>query len=1378
MREAGLAGRRLVPGREAWVTDLEHFINGTGKHRTVVLPSELPGLAALVASFAPDGTVVGRKELLWFVVEALACGEQHESRSAVAGLSDEVRQRNGRRAGARGFFFVDRESIDGLPTDLADVEGVLRWEKKRGRDPEPTDIDTSLMANRLRWAAAMDNRQCGKRLAPGDIPTDRTGRKDRAGWLRILIEDVGLFVSLDDARQRYAQRCCLPSSRSTRSTSGGLGPAARRLMELSAVYADDISPRKGWLSGVRPDGVGEKPYVRRGAQNLVDEYLAAPPGFAWVLLTGDAGNGKSSVLWSLQSELDAVEGTVALLLSAGWLHPEDGQDAVVSVDQLFKGIVDLTSNAQRVVVLLDTVDLAVTHERLRVSLDRLVRTLPERHGVHLVLSSRPAHAGLLPADNRLEVRLLGYSYAELRALAEAMPPGSPEYERVWQMSSALFSSGGDSVWGSPLAVSLCLGLGMDGTGLDASLLGLYEALWRERIAGDRRTPNRGRTRASRSGEDVSVAVRAVALAFVALGSPQASRPAVEHAGARAAAAWWQIDSVEAERMVCQGLEMLEERGIVRASDVTVRFFHQTFFEYAAAKALIVQEGASEVGRLATLVLDDPWESQLGPVLEWALALLYRDVIDAPFVARTVDRLLGGSVAHQRVVLGLWSKVPDALRERPDELFRLKGSELRLLAARLLNIRGDGAQAFTRTLERLLGEGVAWHQLFEPLLYAVREDPVVVLDLLQRTSVIRLSDLEDQTAEGYDAVVILTELARLDPQWVGSLLASWCESLRDDNFDDDGLVEMLELACKLWDQIGSRELCTAMLALTSRPMIGSRDCYERERGESYALLGEVWIRTVGLDVASDPTHASDAQLMPNGLSDEARSAIRCFGAAYLISTFGWSDTAQSVLLSEIPFLLKWPDILERILTRGASDAAAGRVCLLRAALTELMEHPDVYRGTRVQWAGHSRVLEILAKAVPSSLETGGLRAWTCSSAVLELLPAGVEAGISGARKAMQAIWRDPAVLDQDQVQALINAVRWSARDAAAVKVELRPLLAALLALPGNVEVLDSVVSHLGNSDDAGLRRLCGEYVEVIRASIAAAALETGKAADRPAVVKQWRILAEAGMVGAPWPAVRDELNSACYPGSLADLLALARLATADQPDAAQEYAVLLDALAALDPDHGFILRQSGRFESEPDARLVHEWRRAVLHAVSAIRPAQIKQWPRILALQAPPSLRSLRVVGLGVSSTHSDIARAGQYLDELSRSEPAGWLLDALGQLVALVDSVEYRLMTLAPDVFPAVPVTVRTLAHAGHGEDLVAMILTACRDTACALTRMLVENAFDEMQPHLESLVANEAVPVEARALVVQALEARAKAESSRQHPELLRPTASQTGLA
>jgi hypothetical protein len=71
------------------VTDLEHFFNGTGKHRTVVLPSELPGLAALVASFAPDGTVVGRKELLWFVVEALACGEQHESRSAVA--VDEVR---------------------------------------------------------------------------------------------------------------------------------------------------------------------------------------------------------------------------------------------------------------------------------------------------------------------------------------------------------------------------------------------------------------------------------------------------------------------------------------------------------------------------------------------------------------------------------------------------------------------------------------------------------------------------------------------------------------------------------------------------------------------------------------------------------------------------------------------------------------------------------------------------------------------------------------------------------------------------------------------------------------------------------------------------------------------------------------------------------------------------------------------------------------------------------------------------------------------------------------------------------------------------------------------------------------------------------------
>lgn len=127
------------------------------------------------------------------------------------------------------------------------------------------------------------------------------------------------------------------------------------------------------------------------------------------LVVGDAGFGKSTLLWSLSSTLSDHTEVVPLVLPAPWII----QRGIETVGDLaVDAAEELATDGRRLVMLLDTVDLLLHEEASRQDL----RLLLDRLGgadVGVVATSRPVEAGLIADDVDRVLELPGYDDREL-----------------------------------------------------------------------------------------------------------------------------------------------------------------------------------------------------------------------------------------------------------------------------------------------------------------------------------------------------------------------------------------------------------------------------------------------------------------------------------------------------------------------------------------------------------------------------------------------------------------------------------------------------------------------------------------------------------------------------------------------------------------------------------------------------------------------------------------------------------------------------------------------------------------------------------------------------------------------------------------------------
>ncbi|MDT3395735.1 5'-methylthioadenosine/S-adenosylhomocysteine nucleosidase [Streptomyces sp. B1866] len=442
---------------------------------------------------------------------------------------------------------------------------------------------------------------------------------------------------------------------------GGSGPgdgpgdpaAYRQLQRWSRRFSDDLDvvdsrpPAEGGDDA--PSHLSEGLYVRRAAQDRVVAALhGADP--KPVLVRGEAGHGKSSLLWGVARELAAPRDAEVFLVNAAWLlHPAAGSPGALSPPAVVDAAVHARARGRSPVVLLDTADLLLHDDRHEMVLLDLCDDLVAA-GARLVLTSRPEEAKRLRAgftaitlgpydDHEIPHAIRGHAAhycpdaaprddaARVRRLMEPVTRGLPVRE----------------VCRSPLHLRLLFELARDDRAFPSAeidVTGLYQRYWNHRVVADRRAlPDRRPGRPADTGEDLSEATGAVAVALMSAGRTELPREDLVELLTSAHGGPGPLPPCTPSGAHAD-LDRLLARGVLAAgADGGVRFFHQTMFEYAAARGMFRHRGPRALEWLCAWIERHERDFFVGAILEQLLMLAAAYERHRPAVQDTLARMV-------------------------------------------------------------------------------------------------------------------------------------------------------------------------------------------------------------------------------------------------------------------------------------------------------------------------------------------------------------------------------------------------------------------------------------------------------------------------------------------------------------------------------------------------------------------------------------------------------------------------------------------------------------------------------------------------------------------------------------------------------------------
>lgn len=207
-------------------------------------------------------------------------------------------------------------------------------------------VNSTSQAYRLAWAHWCEQRSLNPgRSGEPNKSAYRQGRYHRKTYAAALAQVLAeAFAHSELVRRELA---------------GGLVPrpggALEELLGVSRVCARDIA-------------LDEALYVPRTIETELQSHVADPARSGRAhLVVGDAGFGKSTLLWSLYAWLLRHEDLVPLVAPSTWIA-DRGVGTVAEL--LASGVRELEAHHLRLVVLLDTVDLLLHEETSRQELRR------------------------------------------------------------------------------------------------------------------------------------------------------------------------------------------------------------------------------------------------------------------------------------------------------------------------------------------------------------------------------------------------------------------------------------------------------------------------------------------------------------------------------------------------------------------------------------------------------------------------------------------------------------------------------------------------------------------------------------------------------------------------------------------------------------------------------------------------------------------------------------------------------------------------------------------------------------------------------------------------------------------------------------------------
>lgn len=381
--------------------------------------------------------------------------------------------------------------------------------------------------------------------------------------------------------------------RTLKQNVGDQVPTAERLLSewlhnsaVSTTFSV-VAPTPG--SRGAPPILLEDVYVQRSIEKKIDEWLARAAGRdsdgVLVAIVAPGGFGKTSLLWHQHRKQAQVANQIAILSTSTQITSlvDRGifDQSLATVVEYARGLARVN---RRLLLCMDTFDVLVHREDLLAAALRLVSNLLKA-GANIILSSRPEELAQINlerlASNSVRLYLQPYDEVEFgravdshcRAFYRSSNLDASEIEAQVHRLQNLVGLGRPvkEVCLNPLTLRMLFELyAPTEIPEDINSFRLYTEYWVARVLGDKRA---GAQSIAFGGRNLSVVVEYLAAEMLAGGSPSISRAQLAQYFAR---------GLIGEPDVA---ELLNRNLLVKSDLGTIEFFHQTFFEYSAARSL-------------------------------------------------------------------------------------------------------------------------------------------------------------------------------------------------------------------------------------------------------------------------------------------------------------------------------------------------------------------------------------------------------------------------------------------------------------------------------------------------------------------------------------------------------------------------------------------------------------------------------------------------------------------------------------------------------------------------------------------------------------------------------------------------------------------------
>ncbi|WP_156391041.1 MULTISPECIES: hypothetical protein [unclassified Nocardioides] len=501
---------------------------------------------------------------------------------------------------------------------------------------------------------------------------------------------------------------------------------------------------------------GPSLYVRR---DLEDKVLRELETRDLVVISGEAGTGKTSLLWGLANRLiGAGKNHDTYFIKASYLTaPDDGGQALVTVDNLTHAITERAAHAEAS-VLIDTADLLVNDESLFDNFMNLVEAL-RLAGTRVIITSRPSEAALIATGTDAPLTLSAYSLTprvgqhesefvravRSHALAYCRAPGETSELAEQLLTSAIRQQPLGEMAKLPLALRMLFELYAPSTvPVTISATTLYQRYWTDRVMTDRRTWT---PKGHHVGHDLTGACLTLAAGMLRAGVPE-----VRLASAQILNFPQPVRQEDVDELCGRGVGSMTQQG-------AFRFFHQTFFEFAAALLLLDHEGGLTAA--ITRSNEKPDDYFLAAVVEqaWVLGWLRAERAAEASIAAQRELATPSTLLNSKRCILVLAQVPV-----PDEL-----------AAVLQERLADGGLSLARDyFKQIPRPGLPWQPIDTDL----------------------LTNLHSQSGNaGRDLVIdVLRRQTALDPAVGMTVTQAIAHASGRTFFDDEGIdrIEVREL----------------------------------------------------------------------------------------------------------------------------------------------------------------------------------------------------------------------------------------------------------------------------------------------------------------------------------------------------------------------------------------------------------------------------------------------------------------------------------------------------------------------------------------------------------------------------------------------------------